>query len=142
MSRCIQFSIADSILSGRRCLLATAATAAATPCFTKNPADASHFREVILSWACRCDWVSGEGLWRSSLRRNSVLIFNPGWGFSDSLFVQGFRSWAILIGGQLLALAWITLLSSLPVIALQIWFARREAPWARIDGSSLEPTQS
>ena len=40
---------------------------------------------------------------------------------------------AVLAGGGLLALAWVTLIASLPMMALQIWFGRREADWVRID---------
>jgi len=37
-----------------------------------------------------------------------------------------------------LGLAWITLLASLPVMALQFFYARREASWARLERASLD----
>jgi O-antigen/teichoic acid export membrane protein len=45
----------------------------------------------------------------------------------------GLIVWAVARGGGLIAMAWMTFAVSLAVIALQTWFARRQAPWARLD---------
>ena len=49
----------------------------------------------------------------------------------------GLTIWAVMAGGGLLALAWVSLLATLPIIVLQIWFARRVSPWARIHWRSI-----
>jgi O-antigen/teichoic acid export membrane protein len=62
-----------------------------------------------------------------------------GWlGLLGLVLRTGLIIGAILRGGGLLALAWMTLLASLPVFALQIWFARREAPWVRIENVPVD----
>jgi O-antigen/teichoic acid export membrane protein len=50
----------------------------------------------------------------------------------------GLILWAILTGGGLLTLAWMALFASLPLMALQIWYARRAAPWARWGNSPIQ----
>ena len=65
------------------------------------------------------------------------MIFSPALAILQFALL-GLSVLVIVKGGAVLALAWMTLLSTLPVVALQIWFARREAPWARIDFSPIE----
>ncbi len=123
-------------------LIATAATAAATPYFAKNAADASIFREVIIILGVAVAIGFPAKAYGGALEAQVRFDITSWLGLLGFALRTGLTVWAILVGGQLLALAWITLLTSLPVIVLQIWFARREAPWARIDGTSLAPTRA
>jgi O-antigen/teichoic acid export membrane protein len=134
------FNIALRVQSllGVFALLATGLIAAATPWLCRNPADAALFWRVIV--------VLGV---------NAALGFPTRvyQGVLDAEFRFDIQSWlvllglilrtalvvcAILAGGGLLALAWMTLFATLPIMALQIFFAKRVAPWARIDSSKIE----
>ena len=126
------------MLVGSVALLATAVIAIATPWFCHSPSDVHLFRKVIiilginaaLGFPARVYWAVLEAQLRFDIQSwlaNLALVLRTG------LIV-----WAILAGGGLLALAWVTLFATLPVVALQIWFARREAPWARIENRSVE----
>jgi O-antigen/teichoic acid export membrane protein len=129
-------------LLGGVALLATAAIAAAAPWFCKSPADAALFWRVIvilgISAALGFPARAYGGLLEAALRFD----IQAGLGILGVALRTGLIVWAILGGGGLLALAWMTLFATLPVLALQIWFGRREAPWARIDRSSLEPKRA
>jgi len=126
------------LLVGGVALFATAVIAAATPWFCYNPADVHVFRKVIiilginaaLGFPARVYWAVLEAQLRFDVQS---WLANLGLVLRTALIV-----WAILAGGGLLALAWVTLFATLPVTALQVWFARREAPWARIESKSVE----
>jgi O-antigen/teichoic acid export membrane protein len=119
-------------------LLATGLSAAATPLFCHSPADIHLFRTVIiilgintaLGFPARVYWAVLESQLRFDIQAS---LANLGLVLRTGLIV-----WAILEGGGLLSLAWVTLFATLPVTALQVWFARREAPWARIESRSIE----
>ena len=125
-------------LIGGAALLVTAAIAAATPWFCHNPADAALFWRVIailgVSVALGFPARAYSGLLEAELRFD----IQSGLGIFGIVLRTALVVWAVLEGGGLLALAWMTLLASLPVLALQIWFARREAPWAQIDRSPID----
>jgi len=125
-------------LLGAVSLVVTAAIAASAHWFCRNPVDTELFWKVIvilgvnmalgfparaygglLEAAFRFDLQSGLGIFGLALRTGLIVL-------------------AILRGGGLLSLAWMTLFASLPVIVLQIYFARREVPWARVDHSPLQ----
>jgi O-antigen/teichoic acid export membrane protein len=125
-------------LVGCVALLATGLSAAATPLFCHNLADIHLFRRVIiilgintaLGFPARVYWAVLEAQLRFDIQS---WLANLGLVLRTALIV-----WAILGGGGLLSLAWVTLFATLPVTALQVWFARREAPWARIENRSVE----
>jgi O-antigen/teichoic acid export membrane protein len=125
-------------LVGGVALLATAVIAAATPWFCHNAADVHLFRRVIIilginasiGFPARVYWAVLEAKLRFDIQS---WLANLGLVLRTALIV-----WVILAGGGLLALAWVTLFATLPVTTLQIWFARREAPWARVQNRSVE----
>ena len=121
------------LLVGSVALLVTGAIAIATPWFCHSPADVHLFRSAIiilgfnaaLGFPARVYWAVLEAQLRFDIQSslaNLALVLRTG------LVV-----WAVLAGGGLLALAWVTLLATMPVLALQVWLARREATWARIE---------
>jgi O-antigen/teichoic acid export membrane protein len=118
--------------------LATGAIVVATPWFTHDPADVRLFREVIA--------LLGTNMALGFPLRVYNGILDAQYRFDISSWLNllglalrtGLVVWAILSGGGLLALAWMTLLASLPVMVLQIWFGRREAHWARIDPGFID----
>jgi len=114
-------------------LLATGTIAAAAPWFCRNPADAALFWRVIVILGVNAAIGFPVRVYQGVL--DAELRFDiQSWLTTLGLALRtGLIVWAILAGGGLLALAWMTLLATLPVVALQIWLARREAPWARID---------
>ncbi|MBZ5698189.1 MAG: oligosaccharide flippase family protein [Acidobacteriia bacterium] len=124
-------------LIGGVALLVTAAIAAAAPWFCHNPTDAALFRKVIIilgvNMAIGFPVRTFAGVLEAQLRFD----VQSGLGIFGLALRSGLMVWAILKGGGLLALAWMVLFATVPVIILQIWFARREAPWARIDHSPV-----
>jgi O-antigen/teichoic acid export membrane protein len=111
-----------------------------TPWFSKTQADAAIFSKVIailgLSMAMSFPVRAYGGLLDAQLRFD----IQSALGILGVALRTGLSIWAILRGDGLLALAWIALIANLPVIVLQIYFARREAPWARIERSKIDRT--
>jgi O-antigen/teichoic acid export membrane protein len=129
------------LILGSVALVATFAIAAATSLFTHVPADAHLFRFVII--------ILGVNTALSFPIKVYIGVLDAQYRFDINAYLTilgvvlrtGLVVWAILAGGGLLALAWTTLLASLPVAALQIWFGAREAHWARI-GSKFEASRA
>jgi O-antigen/teichoic acid export membrane protein len=127
------------LLVGVAALLVTGLVAAATPLICHNPADARLFWKVILilgvntalGFPTRVYWAVLEAQLRFDVQS---WLANLGLALRTGLIV-----WAVLSGGGLLALSWMALISTVPVTALQVWLARREAPWARIDTGFFKP---
>jgi len=128
-----------NLLLGGIVLLATVALVFAAPWFSQDPADAALFQKVIailgVNAALSFPVKAYGGVLDAELRFDIQSCL----GFLSLALRTGLTVWALLAGGGLLALAWVTLGASLPGMALQVWFARREALWARIDGSPIEP---
>jgi len=135
------FNAAVRIQSFLGCLvlLLTAGIAAAAPWFCKSPEDAALFWKVIailgVNVAISFPIRAYSGLLDAELRFD----VQSGLGILGLVLRTGLTVWVITHGGGLLALAWMTLAASLPVLALQAWLARREAPWARIDRLRIDP---
>jgi O-antigen/teichoic acid export membrane protein len=125
-------------LIGGIALLATAAIAAATPLFSRSPTDAALFWRVIailgVSVALGFPARAYSGILEAELRFD----IQSGLGILGTALRTGLIILAVLKGGGLLAFAWMTLFATLPVITLQMWFAKREAPWAQINRSSID----
>ena len=122
----------QSILGGVA-LVATFAIAAATPLFTHVAADAHLFREVVIILGVSTAFSFPTKVYGGVLDAQFRFDINASLAILGSLLRTGLVILAILAGGGLLALAWMTLLASLPVAALQIWLGKREAHWARIE---------
>jgi O-antigen/teichoic acid export membrane protein len=127
-----------NLLLGAIALVVTATIVAATPWFCHNPADAHLFQKVIALLGVN----AAIGL---PTRVYGAVLFTKfrfdiqSWLTIFGLTLRtGLVVWVIAIGDGLLALAWVTLLAGLPVTVLQVWFARREASWARVEGKSVE----
>jgi O-antigen/teichoic acid export membrane protein len=127
----IQFWLAGAAL------VATAAIAAVTPLFTHNAADAHIFRDVVLILGVNTALGFPIKVYGGVLDAQYRFDINAALTIFGLTLRTGLVIWAILSGGTLLALAWATLLASLPVAVLQIWFAKREAFWAKL-GAKLE----
>jgi O-antigen/teichoic acid export membrane protein len=129
-----------NLLLGGIALLVTAAIVAVTPWFSHNPADAHLFQSVITILGVNAAIglpvrVYGGVLYTKFRFDIQSWLTILGLVLRTALIV-----WVILLGFGLLALAWVTLLSSLPTNILQIWFARREASWARIERKAADLT--
>lgn len=120
------------LLIGAAALVVTVGLAMATPLLSHHPADVHTFREVIillginaaLGFPARVYWAVLESQLRFDIQSWLAIL---------GLFLRtGLIVWVVLAGGGLLALAWTSLLATLPVTALQIWLAMREASWASI----------
>ena len=129
-------------LLGGVAVLATVALAAAAPWLSRSPADAALFWKVIailgMSMAIGFPPRAYGGLLEAELRFD----IQSGIGIFGIVLRTGLIVWAVLHGGGLLAISWITLLSNVPVIALQIWFAKRQAPWATFERSPIAPERA
>jgi O-antigen/teichoic acid export membrane protein len=130
------------LVLGGVALLATAAIAAATPWFCHNPADAHAFWRVIVLLGINAALGFPARVYGGVLEAEFRFDIQSWLAILGLALRTGLVVWAILAGGGLLALAWVTLLATLPVTALQAWFARREASWARIEGLSVEPKRA
>jgi len=119
-------------------LLVTAGIAAAAPWFCKSPADAALFWRVIAILGVNVAIGFPTRVYYSLLEAELRFDIQSALAILGLALRTGLSVLVILKGGAVLALAWMTLLSTLPVVAFQIWFARREAPWARIDFSPID----
>lgn len=126
-------ALALQLLVGLAALIVTAALAIATPWFCHEPSNVPIFRKVIiilgvnaaLGFPARVYWAVLESEFRFDLQS---------WLSLMNLAIRtGLILAAILSGGGLLALSWMALISTLPTMVLQIWLARREVEWARLD---------
>lgn len=129
-------------LFGAIALLATVLIAVATPWFCHNPADTHLFWRVIvllgINAAIRFPARVYAGVLEAELRFDiQSWLEILGVALRTGLVVL-----AISAGGGLLAMAWMTLFATLPGIALQIWRARREASWARIETGTIERSRA
>lgn len=106
-------------LIGGVALLVTAAIAAAAPWFCHNPTDAALFRKVIIilgvNMAIGFPVRTFAGVLEAQLRFD----VQSGLGIFGLALRSGLMVWAILKGGGLLALAWMVLFATVPVIILQ-----------------------
>jgi len=129
-------------LLGGIAALVTVALAAAAPWLSRSPADAALFWRVIailgMSMAIQFPFRAYSGLLEAELRFDILSAL----GIIAIVLRTGLIVWAVFHGGGLLAIAWITLLSNLPGIALQIGFAKRQASWATIERSSIAPERA
>jgi len=127
----------QSIMGGVA-LLVTVLIAAAAPWFCHDASDASLFWKIIIllgvNAAITFPMKVFSGVLDAELRYDIQSILD----FFGLLLRTALTVLAISMGGKLLALAWVTLIASLPVMALQMWFARREASWARIERTSID----
>jgi len=123
------------LLIGGGALVATAGLVAIASLFCHHAADVPVFRGVIailginaaIGFPARVFWAALDAELRFDIQS---WLANLGLVLRTGLVVV-----AILAGGGLLALAWTTLLATIPLTALQIWFAMREADWVRVDSS-------
>lgn len=126
-------------LFGGIALVATVLIAAATPWLCRDPADAQLFRRVIAILGVTAAIGFPTRVYAGLLEAELRFDIQSWLGILGLALRTSLSVWAILSGGGLLALAWMTLVATLPTTVLQIWFARREAPWAKIEGLSIEP---
>jgi O-antigen/teichoic acid export membrane protein len=119
-------------LLGVVALLATAILAILTPRFCHNPADAHIFWKVVtilgVNAALGFPIRTYSGVLGAELRFDIQACLT----ILGLLLRTGLVVLVLSMGGGLLSLAWVTLLATLPVNSLQVWFARREASWCRI----------
>jgi O-antigen/teichoic acid export membrane protein len=118
---------------GGLALVATVAIAALTPLFTHVAADAHLFRKVIFILGANAAFSFPVKVYSGVLDAEYRFDINACLSIFGLALRTGLVICTILAGGSLLALSAMTLLASLPVSALQVWFGRREAPWARIE---------
>src|SRR5580704_9349339 len=127
-----------NLLLGAIALFVTVAIVAVTPWLSHNPADAHLFQSVIAILGVNAAVGLPVRVYGGVLYTKFRFDIQSWLTILGLVLRTGLIVWVILIGDGLLALAWVTLLASLPVIVLQIWFAKREASWARIDSKSVE----
>jgi O-antigen/teichoic acid export membrane protein len=127
-----------NLLLGGIALLVTAAIVVFTPWFSHSPADAHVFQKVIAILGVNAAINLPVRVYGGVLYTKFRFDIQSWLTILGLILRTGFIVWVILADGGLLALAWVTFLTSLPVTVLQIWFARREASWARIESKSIE----
>lgn len=119
-------------------LLVTMMLALCAPLFWHNSADASLFRKVIavlgVNAALLFPMRVYSGVLATTLRFDIETILD----FIGMVLRTGLSVVAIEAGWGLLGLACITLLSSLPVMLLQMYYAKREAAWARLEWAGID----
>lgn len=119
-------------------LLVTAVLALAAPWFSKTHEDAAMFSKVIAilgaSMAISFPPKAYSGILDAQLRFD----ISSALAILGVFLRTGLSALVVVHGGGLLLLAWMTLAANLPVIALQIFFAKREVPWATISRSPID----
>jgi O-antigen/teichoic acid export membrane protein len=127
-----------NLLLGAIALFVTVAIVAVTPWLSHNPADAHLFQKVIAILGVNAAINLPVRVYGGVLYTKFRFDIQSWLTILGLVLRTGLIIWVILAGEGLLALAWVTLLASLPVTVLQISFARREASWARIESGSVE----
>jgi O-antigen/teichoic acid export membrane protein len=119
-------------------LVVTGAIVAITPWFANTPRDARLFQSVIAILGVNAAISLPMRVYGGVLYTKFRFDIQSWITILSLVLRTGFIVWVILLGYGLLALAWVTLLASLPANMLQIFFARREASWARIESKAVE----
>jgi O-antigen/teichoic acid export membrane protein len=119
-------------------LLVTVMIVAATPWLCHNPSDARLFQSVIAILGVNAALGLPVRVYGGVLYTKFRFDIQSWLTILGLVLRTGLIVWVISVGGGLLALSWVTLFATLPVTALQVWFAKREASWARIDRKSVE----
>jgi O-antigen/teichoic acid export membrane protein len=123
-------------------LAVTAGLAAATPLLCRTAADASLFWKVILILGINTALGFPVRVYSGVLEAELRFDIQAGLDFLGLSLRTGLIIFAVFSGGGLLSLAVASLLGSLPVMVLQVVFARRESDWARIGKSLLDRKRS
>jgi O-antigen/teichoic acid export membrane protein len=127
-----------NFLLGAVAFLVTIIIVAATPWFCRNPSDAHLFQKVIAILGVNAAIGMPVRVYGAVLFTKFRFDIQSWLNIFGLVLRTGLIVWVVAIGDGLLALAWVTLLASLPVTMLQVWFAGREASWARIESKSVE----
>lgn len=127
----------QSIIGGIA-FLVTLALAVAAPLIWRNPADASMFCRVIVVLGVNAALLFPMKVYAGVLDAQLRFDIQTALDFLGTILRTILTVVVIRAGWGLLGLAWITLLSSLPVFFLQMCFARREAPWARLEVTAMD----
>ena len=126
------------LMLGVAAFLATAVLVACTPWFCHNRADVSAFREVIAILGTSAALSFPVRVYGGVLYTQFRFDIQSWLAILGLVLRTGLVVCVIWAGHGLLALAWATLFATLPVSVLQIWYARRESSWARIDIGKIE----
>jgi O-antigen/teichoic acid export membrane protein len=126
------------LVLGSIAFLATGLIAIATPWFCHDSVDVPAFRHVIILLGVSAAIGFPASVYRGVLETEFRFDLQSWLTILGVALRTGLIVCAVLSGGGLVALAWMTLLATLPVNLLQIWFARREAAWARIETGTAE----
>lgn len=113
-------------------LVATGVIAASTPLFCHSSSDARVFAQVIVILGINTAIGFPSRVFGGVLEAQLRFDIQSWLSILGVVLRSGLAVCVILAGGGLLGLAWVTLLPSLPIAALQVWFAMREAHWARL----------
>ena len=133
LSAVFNTAVRIQLLMGAAALLATGVLVAAAPWLSHDPANAALFSKVIAILGLNVALWFPARAYAGIIDAQLQFDVQAGLGILATLLRTLLIVLAILNGGGLLALAWMTLLASLPVVALQVYFAKRCAPWAQID---------
>jgi O-antigen/teichoic acid export membrane protein len=125
-------------LIGAAALLVTLVLAAATPLIWRDPADAGMFWKVIVVLGVNAALLFPMKVFSGVLDAQMRFDIQAALDFLGTVLRTVLSVVVIYKGWGLLGLAWITLLSSVPTWVLQMWFARREASWARFENASFD----
>jgi len=108
----------------------------------KHPGDAAVFWRVITVIGVTAAIGFPVRVYRGVLQAQLQFEIQSGLDLLGLVLRAGVIVYTMLSGHGLLALAWGTSIASLPVLGLQVWFARRRAEWARIGGTRLDKARA
>ena len=121
------------LLLGGVALFVTGVLVVAVRWLSHDPANAALFSKVIAILGLNVALWFPARAYGGILEAQLHFDVQAGLGMLTTLLRTLLIVLAIRNGGGLLALAWMTLLASLPVIALHGYVVKRCAPWAQID---------
>jgi len=132
-NRVFNTSLRIYLALGGMVLLVTAVIAVIGPLFCKNAQDASLFWKVIIVLGISLALQFPMKVYRGVLEAHLRFDLTAGLDLL-TLVVRAFFVIAILhLGYKIVGLAWVTLLTSFPAMALSIYYTQKELPFLRVD---------
>jgi O-antigen/teichoic acid export membrane protein len=132
-NRVFNTSLRIYLALGGVALLVTAALAAIAPLFCKSAEDASLFWKVILVLGVSLALQFPMKVYKGVLEAHLRFDLTAGLDLLTLVIRTVFVVAIIFLGYKIVGLAWVTLLTGIPSMALSVYYTHKELPFLRVD---------